>query len=214
MGKSRNQRQERFLVLWVGGSRKSAHRTTVESVLKRNNTKLVVLLTGLGCHLGNLARKLQCTLVSLSSRVGEEDLGGVKISRSTGALDQLLGQFAGGDVVIEVAEMDDLLGLIKEDPGDLRIGVSEGVDGDTGGEVEVLAVSDVVEIRALAVSEGNGRATVSSEGVFGVFFDNVLCLRVCINIGVTQLARRGIIIYISHLMETEIGKQRNANNER
>jgi hypothetical protein len=47
-----------------------------------------------------------------------------------------------------------------------------------------------------------------------VFFDNVVCLGVCINIGVTQLTRRGVIIYINHLMETEIGKQRNAKKKK
>lgn len=100
--------------------------------------------------------------------------------------------------------MDDLLGLIKEDPGDLRIRVSEGVDGDTSGEVEVFAVSDVVEVGALAVGEDDGRAAIGGKGVFGVFVDNVQCLGVCIHIGVTQLEGGGeglLSISVSHLMD-------------
>ena len=86
--------------------------------------------------------------------------------------------------------MDDLLGLIKEDASDLGIRVSKGIDGDSCSKVNVLAVSNVVEIRALAVCEDDGWATVGCQGVFGVLIDDVERLGIRIYIGVTQLKQQ------------------------
>lgn len=99
----------------------------------------------------------------------------------------MLGKLSSWDVVVKVAEMDDLLGLVKENASDLGIRMSQGIDGDSCSKVDVFAVADVVEIRALAVCEDDGWATVCGQCVFGVLINNVERLGIRIYIGVTQL---------------------------
>lgn len=85
--KTRNEGEEWLLVLWVGGGGEGAHGASMETVHERDDTKLVVFLSGLSSDLGDFAGKLERTLVGLGARVGKEDLGSLEVSRGASGLD-------------------------------------------------------------------------------------------------------------------------------
>jgi hypothetical protein len=77
-----------------------------------------------------------------------------------GGFDEQPGELAGPLVVPHIASMDDSGGLLGGEARELVVGMAEGVDGDAGGEVEVLSVVDVMDPGALAVGENEGGAGV------------------------------------------------------
>lgn len=55
-----------------------------------------------------------------------------------------------GHGVDGVADVDEGVGLVGAGGDEVRVAVSERVDGDAGGQVEVLAAVDVVELAPAA----------------------------------------------------------------
>ena len=85
--------------------------------------------------LGDLLGQLDRGLSDLGAGVGEEE--GVDCSRRQ--LGQLGGERLEQIVLVDVnLGVNEPLGLLGDGRDDLRVGVTGGVDGDAGGEVEVL----------------------------------------------------------------------------
>lgn len=74
------------------------------------------------------------------------------------------------------------LGLVKENPSNLRVRVSEGVHGNASGKVEVLAMADIVQVAAFSMGKDYRRSSIGGEGVFGVLFNDAMSLGVRIHI--------------------------------
>ena len=73
-----------------------------------------------------------------------------------------------GDGVADVAGVAEELGLLRGGVDQVGVAVAEGVDGDAGGHVEVLAPIDVVELAAVARHEDDLRALVGAHDVLGL----------------------------------------------
>src|SRR5215204_7194944 len=102
-----------------------------------------------------LARELEEAFVGLGAAVAEEHFARGQ------RLDDLLREPPLGFVIVKVGNVDDFPGLLDEGFGDLRIGVTETAHGNAAAEVEVTLASDVVNITAGAVADGNVEARIA-----------------------------------------------------
>lgn len=141
-------------------------------------------------HLSDLACKLDGGLVRLGARVADEDAGGgMEGTGLLGAFDQQLRERAGPGVVVEVADVDQLLGLLIDELAEAVIVVAESVDGDAGVEVNVPVVLNVEEVASVALDEDGKRARIGGHHVGKVLGHQGGALRVGSRIGV-GIARR------------------------
>ncbi len=71
-----------------------------------------------------------------------------------------MGEFSLRFVPVEIADVDELAGLLGDALDPVRVGVTDGVDGDAGGEIEVAFAVGVLDERPLPLHERDGRGAV------------------------------------------------------
>ena len=91
---------------------------------------------------------------------GRDDWEEPEAALGTGRFHQELGELASPFVVPHIAGVDHPGGLLAGQARELLIGVSERVDGDASGKVEVFSVERVKHPGALAVREDERRARI------------------------------------------------------
>ena len=104
-----------------------------------------VVAVGAAVALPVAAGELDGALVGFGAGVGEEDAA-VAAEEGVEALRE-----AGLEVVeVQVGDVEEGAGLVRDGVGDGGVGVAEGDDGEAGEEVEVAAAGGVVELGAIA----------------------------------------------------------------
>ena len=100
------------------------------------------------------AGEFEQAFVGFGAAVAEDDAAGTATQREG------VGEFALRLIAIEIADVDELAGLLGDALHPMRVGVADGVDGDTGGEVEVALAGGVPDVRPLPLHERDGRSAV------------------------------------------------------
>ena len=113
-----------------------------------------------------LAGGLDGTLVGLCARIAEEYLA------HPGALAELFGQLAAGGGIVEVGGVLQLMGLLGDGLGPRHVAVTQTVDADAAGEVEILLALGAFGVEAVALLEDDGVASVGVQDVFAVPLDD------------------------------------------
>ena len=113
-----------------------------------------------------LAGGLDGTLIGLCARVAEEH------PALSGALAELFGQLAAGGGIVEVGGVLQLMGLLGDGLGPRHVAVTQTVDADAAGEVEILLSLRAFGVEAVALLEDDGVASVGVQDVFAVPLDD------------------------------------------
>ena len=129
--------------------------TAMEAVDQRDDriTALAVVVKAV------FAGRLDGTLVGLGTRVAKEDFA------HAGALAELFGQLAAGGSVIQVGGVLQLVGLVGHGLGPGQVTVTQAVDADAAGEVQILLALGALGIQAVALFQHHGVAVIGVQDV-------------------------------------------------
>ena len=138
-----DHRAEAFEVFLLSAGRERRERAAMEGALEGDDAVAV----GLAVHGVELARGLDRAFHRLGARIGEEHvIREALLAQAVGEL-LLLGHAE------QVGDMDRLVRLRGDRGGDLRVRVTERVDGNAGGKIEIALAIGGGEPGALAVIE-------------------------------------------------------------
>lgn len=154
-----NHWAEWLLIFWSRGSRERTHCSSVERVVERNNFNLSSILST--TNLSELSSKLDGSLVRLTARVADENTASTLHStRLKRLLNQDLAQLSSPGVVVKVGAVDELLALVVHNSDKSFITVAEGVDGNTGSQVDIFPVLQIPQLCVLSLGEDGRGARV------------------------------------------------------
>ena len=134
------KRREAVAELFLVGRADRRHRPPVEGV--RKSDQLVLVGIALGVMIA--PRGLDRAFDRLGARIGEEHRVG------EGQVDQPLRQRLALRAAVEVRDMHQPRGLILDRLGQVRVAVTQQIDRDAAGEIEIFLAAFAVEIDPLA----------------------------------------------------------------
>ena len=160
----RQQRLERLAIFCFVRDRQGAGGTPVKAVLERDDRRFIVTVA-LSCY---LAGELDRAFDGLGARVAQEYPVG------EAGFDQQLGQLDAGLAPVQIGNVGQARGLFGDHRADLRIGMAECVDGDTGSKIEIAVAFGVPHLDSAAVLEHKRRAPIGANHVALAVADQLL----------------------------------------